>query len=827
MKAFSKGFAFCGMMMAALAANADTIAWWHFDECEPGTTAPANTVASDQAPTTYAHVYTVGDNGAMSALHENEGDYLPVYAKPFRGLAVYDPVTDTTRTNRAAMKFRVDRGGPNPNTNAGRARFGGALKFEGGDDLYSSLYGTSALTVEAFVCTTGGAYNVFAPIVGSVGGTSWTGERWALLMEADGTIAVRLTAGGATSIYYSSGTGGRGKSKVNDGAWHHVAFTYDGAKVRIYVDYEIDKKNSDSTDRALDKTGTIPTYSDNATWVGGYAYGSANDGGRKFPGVIDEIRVSNATLQPEQFLRMQRLDADDDDLARVSFEPDEYGFRQKDYMNLSDNLGPNRNTVLFRRGNGTDASSYDTETKAGYVIAAGMYSDLWPENIASYYHATNMLPSANITNNYLQVPYVSQRISGSDGAAASYTIETFFKTRGRVSGGESYRQVIFKFGGNPWINVLFDAKTSRKLLYNYYLDGTTGGHYPTSEPTNLDDGKWHHVACVVNGTAQTNNICFYLDYRLDKAFTGTLPNVGTGASIFFGAKENGVAQWFDGWLDDIRVTRRALTPDEFLTTHPVGSGDASLLALFENDYSFTCASNAVFSVTGTPEARTGGVVPTFVKDSRGTLLLDGTNGTERATNQYSASFDKGRVVFPESDLYEAESYTVEFWAKFTGIAPTNGVAIAADATFGQNQHAPILRLVRSDSPSSYDWYLYRQGSNAKSIQMAIQGNYLGWTLPDLVVDGRWHHYALTVQPKADDDTKTSVQFFIDYDPHLMQTVNARIPYRFAGHKLMVGEGTTAEPNLQFEMDALRFSKGVLDPSRFLGRAADGFLLIVR
>ena len=111
-------------------ANADTIAWWHFDECEPGTTAPANTVASDQAPTTYAHVYTVGDSGAMSSLHENEGDYLPTYTKPFRGLAVYDPVTDTTRTNRAAMKFTVARGGSNPDTNGGRAPSGTALMFQ-------------------------------------------------------------------------------------------------------------------------------------------------------------------------------------------------------------------------------------------------------------------------------------------------------------------------------------------------------------------------------------------------------------------------------------------------------------------------------------------------------------------------------------------------------------------------------------------------------------------------------------------------------------------------------------------------------------------------
>ena len=805
--------AFCGMMMAGLAANADTIAWWHFDECEPGTTAPANTVASDQAPTTYAHVYTVGNYYTMSALSENEGDYLPAYTKPFHGLAVYDPVTDTTRTNRAAMKFRIARGGPDPDTNGGRARFGGALKFDGGNGLYTSLYGTGALTVEAFVCTTGGTFNALAPIVGSVGGTSsWLTERWALYMESSGTIALRLTAGSSTDLWYS-GYGTGGTAKVNDGAWHHVAFTYDGANVYIYVDYVLD--------RSYSKTGAIPTYSgDNATWVGGYPYGDADKGGRKFPGVIDEIRVSNATLQPEQFLRMQRVDADEEDVVRVSFEPDEYGFRQNDYINISDNLGPNRNLAVFRRVSGANASSYDTTTKAGDVIAAGMYSDLRPENVASYYQATNAAGKAN----YIHVPNVSPKISGSDGATASYTIETFFKTRGRVI-GISTRQVVFKFGGGtPWINVLFNGTDDRNLYYVYYLDGTVDNHYVGSAVRNVDDGNWHHVACVVNGTAQTSNICFYVDYQLDKAFTGTLPDVGPGNnSIFFGANHaNG--QFFDGRLDDIRVTRRALKPNEFLTTHPVGTGNASLLALFENDYAFTCASNAIFSVTGVGEARTGGTAPTFVRDSRGALLLDGTNGTVRATNRYSASFNKSRVVFPPSDLLEAESFTVEFWAKFTGIVDANG-AVAADSTFPQQ--APILRLVRNDTPSSYDWYIYRERDNAKIIRIAMQGKYPGWTLPDLVVDGKWHHYAVTVQPKSDDDTKTSVQFFYDYAPYPMLTVDARIPCRVSGHKLMVGEGTTDEPNLQFEMDALRFSKGVLDPSQFFGRVAGGLTVLFR
>lgn len=86
-------------LAASFAASADTIAWWHFDECEPGTTAPANTVASDQAPTTYAHVYTVG----------------------------------------------------NYNTNAGRARFGGGQFFDGRmDDIRVTR---RALTLDEFLAT--------------------------------------------------------------------------------------------------------------------------------------------------------------------------------------------------------------------------------------------------------------------------------------------------------------------------------------------------------------------------------------------------------------------------------------------------------------------------------------------------------------------------------------------------------------------------------------------------------------------------------------------------------------------------------------------------
>ena len=812
-----------GMLVvaAALSAQADTVAWWHFDECDPGTTAPANTVASDQAPTTYAHVYTVGDSSSMATLVENGGDYLPTYTKPFRGLAVYDPVSDTTRTNRAAMKFRVDSGG----STSVRAYYGGALKFEGGYDLYQSLYGTSALTVEAFVCTTGGTYNLFAPIVGSVGGmNSWTSERFALYMQDDGTIAVRLTTSEGSTLWYDSGD--RGNIKINDGAWHHVAFTYDGAYMRIYVDYSLDKKATDGSDRVYVKTGTIPTYSkDNATWIGGYAREDGS-GGRKFPGVIDEVRVSSAALTPDQFLRMQPIDMDPDEIVRVSFTPDEYGLMlKKDYAHIGDMLRSNScDLAVFRKVSNAGSSVLDTETKVGAVMAAKLETDCWIENAASFYQATN---DAGVAN-YIQMPKISALIRGNDGTNASYTVEMFYKTRNTVRGTTAeQRQVLMKLGsGSGYFNVLF-----RGDEYLFYVCKAGEDHYD-SVTKNTDDGKWHHVAVVVDGAAQ--KVSFYSDYRHEKSQTGALPDIGSGTSIFFGAKESGSGQWFDGWIDDIRVTRRALGPSEFLTTHPVGSGNASMLALFEQNYDFTCASNAAFNVTGVGEARTGGNAPTFVKESRGSVLLDGTNSTAWAANEWSVRLDSSRVVFPSVNFFEADAYTVEFWAKFDGIVDSGG-AVDADST-SLSQNLPVMRLVRSDITSEYDWYVFRKNSDPAVVQMAIGGKYPAWNIPSgHFVDRKWHHYAFTFEP-IDDGTKTSVKFFYDYANVEYEkdggyvpgfTLNARLPQRIAGHNLMLGEGSNDQPNIVGEFDAIRVTKGVLDPSKFLARKPSGFMLFIR
>ena len=89
------------------AAQADTVAWWHFDEADPGKKAGVSSIAPDEAPALYATPYIYVDTTAKvagSADYEASA-YAPTYTKPFVGRSIYDPVTKSRRTNSAAMRF--------------------------------------------------------------------------------------------------------------------------------------------------------------------------------------------------------------------------------------------------------------------------------------------------------------------------------------------------------------------------------------------------------------------------------------------------------------------------------------------------------------------------------------------------------------------------------------------------------------------------------------------------------------------------------------------------------------------------------------------------
>jgi beta-galactosidase len=78
-----------------------------------------------------------------------------------------------------------------------------------------------------------------------------------------------------------------GKRNVNDGQWHHVAGVYDGSKMYLIIDGEVDSSQSAS---GRINTNSQPVYIGN----------NAEMNARFWNGLIDDVRVYNYALGIEE-----------------------------------------------------------------------------------------------------------------------------------------------------------------------------------------------------------------------------------------------------------------------------------------------------------------------------------------------------------------------------------------------------------------------------------------------------------------------------------------------------------------------------------------------
>jgi len=113
-------------------------------------------------------------------------------------------------------------------------RFSRALRFDGVDDQVliprSSSLEPAAITVEGWVHG-GASPGSFRHIVAQ-GANLCDVASYGLYTGIGGGLAFYVSAGSAASFAVSPAA----PASVWDGAWHHVAGTYDGASVRLYVD---------------------------------------------------------------------------------------------------------------------------------------------------------------------------------------------------------------------------------------------------------------------------------------------------------------------------------------------------------------------------------------------------------------------------------------------------------------------------------------------------------------------------------------------------------------------------------------------------------------
>ncbi len=129
-----------------------------------------------------------------------------------------------------------------------------------------------------------------------------------------------------------------GTTVINDGAWHHVAITYDGTTMRFYVDGVLDlavptATNLNTTDQNL-RIGTIALPSS----------------GENYQGSIDEVRIWNVARTQEELRENRHLTLKGSEIGLVSY----YQFNTDDPIGtasgVKDGVGTNDGTTVNMTG---------------------------------------------------------------------------------------------------------------------------------------------------------------------------------------------------------------------------------------------------------------------------------------------------------------------------------------------------------------------------------------------------------------------------------------------------------------------------------------------
>lgn len=495
--------------LTCAAAQAGTVAWWPF-EGEADTA--AGQVTNQAAPETLT-----GTAGTQS------GGTLPVYAAEVPGTNVWDGVGGAlyNADNRTALLF----------TGSGAA--GGIVSVP--DD--PGLTRPADVTVEAFIKVR--TPNDYAAIIRKL--LPATGSSWGLYASLSGELGLRIDTDGRINAISSTTTG----AGLNDGRWHHVAFSYNSANsnVLMYVDYK----------QKLSLTLTTPPlFYDGSALVIGHSTSAANGA---FDGWIDEVRVSNEVLTPGRFLTVTRIEPEGT-LAYWDFDSGVTGVDAvavTSRVNAACMVG-----ATTKSGTGSVLPRYaDERADSGkHRILDGKGGSLVHLNRSS-------LEFQGTYNNTVSVPWPAIIPPPSN-----LTVEAFVKPDWPANFGGIFRKARASVS-SPTFALSVTTNTSGVSLtarFDTNPPGSAGSNetLSPSKTINLRDGNWHHVAITYLHAEKRARL--YFDYVEVGTRTTTNPLTYESGDFIIGT--SGTA-YYDGWIDEVRMTGRVLTTNEFLRAAPL------------------------------------------------------------------------------------------------------------------------------------------------------------------------------------------------------------------------------------------------------------------
>ncbi len=409
--------------------------------------------------------------------------------------------SDSAGTNKGTL-----RNGPVWQPTGGK--FKGALSFDGVDDYVD--------------CGNGAVFNLSQQVTLAAwintqdGGTSVHHE-W--VCKGDHTYAIKYNGLNQVETFICDPDSGWITATYNAGssfnnAWHHVAGTYDGSSLKLYVDGALQATTP--------HVGHIETTTHNL-----YIGANSEMAGRNSHSLLDDVRIYGCALTAAEVGLLA---------GKPPAEPNLVG-----WWKLDESAG----TVVYDSAGMNDGTTYG--------------GPLWQ-------------PTGGKSGGGLKLDGVNDYVQLPIGPVIKSLTNSTFAVWVNWSGTGGDWQRIFDFGSGTNAYMFLTPRTDTGLLcFGITNAGNTAEDRATA-PQVLATG-WHHVAVTIDAASKTDLL--YLDGQLVATKTSaryTPSSLGNTTQNWLGWSQWKGTLYFNGSLDDLRIYNRVLSAQEIQQCAGIKSG---------------------------------------------------------------------------------------------------------------------------------------------------------------------------------------------------------------------------------------------------------------
>ncbi len=720
----------------AFSVNAGVTAWWRMN----GT---AGENASTVAP-------TIGTLSLTGAKFNNDG-YMPVFQDSTMGDAYF-----LSRADDAVAVVSDANGSVRINGNHGSTSSGKLSVTDSGNVLVGVWDATNAasFTVEA-IMRVHSFSNAWTTVMQFSGGAA------ALLLELNGGGNGTLWQVGC-DLFARNESNLAATFNAMDGAWHHIAVTYDAATTNIafYGDYV--KVASRKVKYHMARTTGLTL------------------GGSRFDGAFDEVRISEGVLSTNEFLTL------------ASAQPAEFLYPMNTAK--SGTLKP-QNAYAANTG-----SSLVTSPSALTGSNSGIHSYLNdPDGPMRGVPYAAEFKSANSSS------FAIDRFSASRLEVNSFTFEVFMRTFAAEGS-------IFHHGGLWSLGFEDDS-----LVFSRGEEKTTLG-----AATSLADGHWHHVAFAYGLDGDTAAYSVYVDGAQFGTISATEPLASGLAPLTLGEGFTGRMFAFKG-SPFVRAPSSFLSLTAFPTDDAYAYWDFDSPGV-EFEY-FPATLGAMKSASGIQSLNLrGGVNISYNYYANTSQQALSSTFRPYLTNDVPCAYTwdeaSGKIINPDNVT------SVRFTNGNTNVTDSADGSIVQAPNSGDNfpSNVTVELFVREFFKPAFACMINLGDQNNATWMLDTQSNTTSpRTRLDLVGasnwngafskgfgDTEWHHVAVTI---ATTETGVSVKGYLDYTNRLSFS-NTKFLNLDKGTRY-INIGSYCGRAWDGMIDEPRITEGILDPAHFM------------